>query len=126
MKTFIQFLMEMPYRKIDKLHPTQHYKDSHIDKGWVDYLRRHLKSKKSEAEFIRRNPTFTLTTVTGFKKKTKVDPKTKLWKPIRVEPSNWQWRREKGDNELEHDVWDGNHRYWAKKLEGRKKIKTNI
>lgn len=126
MKTFIQYLMEMPYRKIDKLNPTQRYTDHDVDRGWIEYLRGHVNSGLTSKEYIKRNPTFKLTTTSGKTITRKVDPKRLLSEPIRVERSKTQWTREPDDKEDEMDIKDGHHRFYARKLEGKKWIKTNI
>lgn len=127
MLSFKEYLMEMPWRKISDLNPMQEY-PTHVDTGWVEYLRKHLRSKKSEAVFKKRNPHF----VNDDGDKVAVDAErksegsyalkhTKLWDPIvTTTPYN-----DSLSGKQVQSVLNGHHRFYAKKFEGKKRIKTD-
>lgn len=118
MKSYIQYLSEAKWRKLDDLVITQ--PPIHNDKGWIDYLRKHLRSKQSSKEFIRKNPTYDRTQWDMKDFKDKVEKKIvinyhDLSEPVTVEK----------DVGKKYRLINGHHRYWARRLEGKKRIKTD-
>lgn len=121
MLSFIDFLTEaIKSRRIDQLSPGQHYPHDGLDLGWIEYLRKHIRSKKSAEAFIKQNPTYQ-----SFYPGVDKEPVTRNVQRDTLSRPIWANKLEYKSKVKTHRIEDGHHRYWARYLEGKKRIKTS-